>query len=625
MASDNLSLRRWLGTGSLRGNSWVTVLTCAVLVVLLASTIAMVYQNTRFAREVQEKAGIESARGLGGILASSAEALMAAGELSTLRGLIGQEAIRHRLESCRVVLPSGEVLADAEPSRITLLTLPQSWAGPDREFSQTYEGGRTVAFAFPLRVPGRGTATLEMVAPVHSPSSGIEPQASQMAIACLALATLLLVHRQARSRFQAIGAIQEALMAVREGQPDVRALELDPRLGPEAQVWNRLLGDRQGQQAQKALEQVSKSIHEKSHSGSDLIAACEVLSGGVLLVGENRRIEYANGAAAALLQIPVPQLVHAPVENIPHPAVVEAIGAALERSRAGRTVDVEVQTPAGTAVLRFTLRPFQVEDRRQAVVTIEDITQSRVAEAARNSFLAQATHELRTPLTSIQLYAENALDQGEGVSKTIAESLNVINEEARRLEQIVAQVLSISEIEAGSLRLRRDDVHLDALFAQLQAEHSGPAQDKQIRLTFDLPPKLPVIKADRDKLAMAVHNLLGNALKYTPAGGTVTVQVTLEAGTLYVEVTDTGIGIAPEDQALIFEKFCRARDRRVAEITGSGLGLAIARDIIRMHGGDIQVRSKLDLGSTFTLTLPIAEEAADHESGSPTGRCSAGD
>jgi signal transduction histidine kinase len=254
------------------------------------------------------------------------------------------------------------------------------------------------------------------------------------------------------------------------------------------------------------------------------------------------------------------------------------------------------------------------------MITIEDITQSRLAEASRHSFLAQATHELRTPLTSIQLYAENALGQGRGLSKPIAESLNVINEEARRLEQIVAQVLSISEMEAGSYKLRRDDVHLDVLFAHLKAEHKAPAAEKQIRLTFELPPKLPIVKADRDKVAMAVHNLVGNALKYTPAGGAVTVTVGIDAGALHVDVTDTGIGIAPSDQARIFEKFARANDRRVAEITGSGLGLAIAREVIRLHGGDIQVRSELDQGSTFTLTLPIIEETADHGSGSPTGR-----
>ena len=214
MGLDKSILGRWLGRGIPRGNSWVTVLTSAVLVVLLVSIMATVYHNTRFEKEVSAKAGFQSARDLGSILARTAEVLMAAGEISTLRGLISEEAIEHNLESCRVILPGGEVLADADPSRITALTLPASWAGSDREFSESVEGGRTAVFAFPLRVPGRGTATLEMTARIDDRSPGIEPQASQMAIACLALATLLLVHRQAQARLQGIGAIQEALLAV---------------------------------------------------------------------------------------------------------------------------------------------------------------------------------------------------------------------------------------------------------------------------------------------------------------------------------------------------------------------------------------------------------------------------
>ena len=109
---------------------------------------------------------------------------------------------------------------------------------------------------------------------------------------------------------------------------------------------------------------------------------------------------------------------------------------------------------------------------------------------------------------------------------------------------------------------------------------------------------------------VGLHNLIGNALKYTPPGGSVTVTVTADQGQLAVEVTDTGIGIGESDASQIFEKFYRARDNRLTGIPGSGLGLAIAREVIRLHGGDITVRSEIDKGSTFTLELPIHQEAA---------------
>jgi signal transduction histidine kinase len=119
-----------------------------------------------------------------------------------------------------------------------------------------------------------------------------------------------------------------------------------------------------------------------------------------------------------------------------------------------------------------------------------------------------------------------------------------------------------------------------------------------------------VIRGDRDKIVLAIHNLVGNAIKYTPNGGTVTVRVVEAKGGIRVEVADTGIGINPEEQALIFDRFYRAKDQRIASITGSGLGLTLAREVVRLHGGDISVRSKLNQGSTFTIELPARAEAA---------------
>lgn len=243
------------------------------------------------------------------------------------------------------------------------------------------------------------------------------------------------------------------------------------------------------------------------------------------------------------------------------------------------------------------------------MILIEDVTQQRVADAARNVFVAQASHELRTPLTNIRLYVEQLLD-GEPTPDDRAQAINVISQESRRLERIVSDMLSVAEIEAGQLRIVEDDVRLDALFADLEADYRAQAEDKNLDLRFDLPPKLPVIQGDRDKIALALHNLIGNALKYTPAGGTVRVIVADDEQNLTVDVVDTGIGISPEDAERVFDKFYRAKDRRVAELTGTGLGLALAREVIRLHGGEVTVQSELDKGSTFTLSIPIHARAA---------------
>jgi signal transduction histidine kinase len=244
------------------------------------------------------------------------------------------------------------------------------------------------------------------------------------------------------------------------------------------------------------------------------------------------------------------------------------------------------------------------------MVGIDDVTQQRVADEARNAFITQVTHELRAPLTNIRLYTEQAIEDGEQDPEMRGRCLNVISEEARRLEGIVTDMLSVAEIEAGTMNLRKDDVRLEMLIESLKADYSGLAGEKNITLEFKLPPKLPVIHADRDKIGLALHNLVNNALKYTPDGGRVEVKVDVKDGNMIIEVVDSGIGIAEADIGQIFERFYRANDPKVSAVTGSGLGLALAREVVRLHGGDIQVESEVGKGSTFSIVLPALSAKA---------------
>ena len=272
-------------------------------------------------------------------------------------------------------------------------------------------------------------------------------------------------------------------------------------------------------------------------------------------------------------------------------------------------MDLRGEGGGNRGVLRFNVRHVGGNHGVAAMILIEDITQQRVAEDSRHSFAAQATHELRTPLTNIRLSVESVLDSPHD-QELRASCLNIINHEAHRLERVVAEMLSVAEIEAGSLAISRDDVPLKTMFDELISDYKALANEKKISLRFDVPPKLPLLVGDRDKIMLALHNLVGNALKYTPEGKQVVVTVDYQDNALSVNVTDTGIGINEEDAERIFEKFYRAHDERVHQITGSGLGLALAREVIRLHGGDITVQSQIDQGTTFTLTLPVHAQAA---------------
>jgi signal transduction histidine kinase len=598
----------------LRGDSMFALLIFIVVGAFLVNLVASVWHNLHFQNALQLEAGIRQTESTGSLLAKTAEALLLANETSMLRRVVSETALEYEFAACSVVLPNGEIVADADPSRINLLDLPATWTGPGIQYARKMAND-TIEIDFPLEVSGRGNARLSMMVPLAEPTGSVaESQTTQMALACLALATVLLVHRHARFRLQAIGAIHEALLAVKDGESDMLSLELDPHLGAEAVAWNHLLDDRQCHQVQAAIDQVQDSIHGMTEMSSELVGLCDALPQGLMLIGNTLHIEYANGAAGILLQTHSEKLKNAAIaDHVEHDRVLDMIAkAAANPQSTPMSAEVSSGDEGSVTVLRYAIRPVQAEEVG-VMVTIEDITQQKVAERARNDFLAHAAHELRTPLTNVQLYVEKALEDYQDDPADTARSLSVITRESRRLEKTISEILSISEIEAGVHTLKKDDVKLGVVFEQLKTEYAPAAAEKQLELSFDLPPKFPILHADRDKLCLALHNLVGNAIKYTPDGGQVRVKVGVEEKELYVRVSDSGIGISPDDIDKVFDKFYRAKDRRLAHITGSGLGLAIARQLIRGHDGDITVQSEFDQGSTFTLTLPVTERVHGNE------------
>jgi len=592
----------------LRNDLYLTSIGFGFTAILLAAMAAAAWWAGRTQDEAIAKARADWVGTVGRSLARSAETMLADGRLTSVRRLVVETARDADLARCRIVLPDGQTVADATPQQITVASLPETWAGTPAASPPT-EGG--LSQSFPLAVGDRGQALLQ-VAGKPDPLGDVywQTRAGIGAVCVVALLTLMLMHRRFRSAFRGIWAVRQGLAAYHDGQQTPGALKVNPDWGPEAQAWNDLLDRTEKAQRQAALAQTQESLQIHSRSSSQLSAACDALSQGLILVDANMQATYANGAASVLLRTRNDAIEGAEVSTfIQEEHVVTAVREATERPMQRRQIfEIERCDETGhTVQLRFIVRPVRREDSASVMIVIEDITQQRVAENARNAFVAQATHELRTPLTNIRLYAEMGLDEGQGDPAMQANCLSVINQEVSRLDRIVGDILSVSEIEAGSLRLNLDDVRLSDLFEALQVDYAAQAREKHVALEFHLPPKLPVIRGDREKIALAIHNLVGNALKYTPDGGSVTVTVDADEDRFAVEVADTGIGIAPEDCRRVFEKFYRSPDQRVSKIEGSGLGLAIAREVIRLHGGDVTVDSEVDQGSTFTLTLPVTE------------------
>ncbi len=603
--------RRWLSPTEAAIGPIIVALFAAVMVALLV----MGWWSVRTERTTTVAASTARVVSTGQLLADGVHTMLASDDVAAVRRMVVEAGRQAQLRSCRVLLPDGSVLADQEPSRISLDTLPKTWAdgtGSSAEATQQINDG-VLSLSYPIQVPGRGMVTLQLSAATGDQGMGAgQTMVVVTAVAGVTLIVLVLLYRPARSRVAPFALIREALQAVERGEADPQALKVSDGLGPEAQTWNRLI-DRRGESDRRSLlrRAADTAVSGQGGAGSfDLIG--DALWQGIVLVGPDMGISYANGAAAVLLKSSREDLIGADAgEFLGDDEVVSAVReVAAGSDRRRRTVEVEQVGHSQGGVLRFSVRPAGQGSAKTALVVIEDITQQRVAEEARRNFVAQVAHELRTPLTNISLNVEAAIDDGEDDPEMRGRCLNVINQETQRLGQLVNDMLSVSEIEAGSMALHHDDVRLDEFFEELKADFTRQAEEKQVHLLFDLPPKLPVIHGDRDKLAVSMHNLLGNAVKYSTPGGEVTVRVEVDNASLRVVFKDKGIGIEREELEMVFDRFYRAKDSRVSQITGTGLGLPIAREIVRRHGGDIEASSTLNQGSTFTINLPIKAEAA---------------
>ena len=605
----------------LRGESFIAWLGVAAAGILVATMAMSSWWGVRAQREAAEAARREQVRALSSFLAQTAESMLSTDELSALRRLVMEAKRNAQLAECRIMLPDGRVVADGEPSRITAMSLPRRWGGGplDGAENKTREAG-LASFNQSLLVPGRGAATLLVTADTRvGHLDAFDLRSGAGLIAAMGLVALLLVYRQMRVKVVTLGMIRDALLAMKDGERARDALTIGGDRGPEAAAWNELLSEADNLRRTGLAEQAKGAFDRRRESRGEMELACDSLSVGLVILDERGCVRHTNGAAASLLGRKREELAGIKLEAlIDHPLLKETTAAmavgglvarrTFEMTRGGGGGGEQQQQGGNKSVLRISVRPLRREDSAAVLLTIEDVTQQRVADESRNSFVAQATHELRTPLTNMRLCLETAVDEGAKDPAILSHSLNVLNQETRRLERMVTEILSVSEIESGSLRLRRDDVRMDALYESLKQDLAAPAKDKDQTLKFELPPKLPVIQADRDKLMLAMHNVIGNAIKYTPEGGrvTVTVNVSPDGKTVRTDVSDTGIGIKPEEQELIFDKFYRSKDPRVGKITGSGLGLALAREVARLHGGELTVRSEIDKGSTFTLVVPAA-------------------
>ncbi len=326
---------------------------------------------------------------------------------------------------------------------------------------------------------------------------------------------------------------------------------------------------------------------------SRLAAVLEATPDAVLVTDGRGRVSLANPAAESVLRGNAEDALGKPAtEWVTAPEVLELLRAGSEMRTA------EVTLPGGR-VLFATASDIQPGGR---ACILWDVTHFKKLDMLKSEFVSTVSHDLRAPLTLMRGYT-TMLSMVGAMNEQQKEFVRKISESVEQMTQLVDNLLDLGRIEAG-VGLNLEAVTIDHVVQDVAGAYRPQALNKRISLEVDLVQGMRPIEADPTLLRQAIANLVDNAIKYTQPGGRVTMRARQHDGRQLISVEDTGVGIAPTDQARLFEKFYRARRPDTLKEKGSGLGLAIVKSIIEQHGGRVAVESRLGVGSTFTVEMP---------------------
>ena len=328
----------------------------------------------------------------------------------------------------------------------------------------------------------------------------------------------------------------------------------------------------------------------------------ENCGGAALLLDSRGRVQRANGAAAEMFG-------GSRAENLSGKSIVQVTLSTefkhvLDAAR-DHSVTQEIVLPGPHAkALTVTISPISSNDADpRYLVVAHDLSELRKLETIRRDFVANVSHELRTPLASIRAMAETLHDGAVNDAEVAPSFLNTIITESDRLARIADDLLVLSEAESRQRELERVDI--SALANETVKRFGTQAKKAGISISAEIEPELQTMAA-QDQMEQVLVNLLDNAVKYTPSGGTIRVGAHRVSDFIRVDVEDTGIGMMQDDLPRIFERFYRVDKARSRASGGTGLGLSIVKNIVEAHGGRVAVESTLGQGSNFTILLPCA-------------------
>jgi two-component system, OmpR family, phosphate regulon sensor histidine kinase PhoR len=456
------------------------------------------------------------------------------------------------------------------------------------------DGEKRIFAAAPVRVEGATVGVVQVSVPRLWLDRALQKVWMALGEALLAGVVAALILGAWRARALAAPVLELARAARRISAGDLTA---------RAEVHSRDEIGQLGDSFNAMAEELRQKLTAVSEERNKIEAIISSMSDAVVAVDTHGTILLLNRAAEDLLGLPPAARGQRLAEATGEHPCWRCIGTA---AREGRDVTEEFSlTPLEDRILDLHATPLRGPDGNAAgaVAVVRDITDLRRAERLRRELTANVSHELRTPLTSIKGFAETLLGGAMADEAACRRFLTIIDNEAARLMKLVDDLMDLSRLESRAVSMEPSLTRVDELVSEALSRMRPQAEAHRILLrAAGMEPVVALV--DRDRILQVVTNLLDNAIKFTPEGGTVEVQVGSTALEAVVSVIDTGRGIPADDLTRIFDRFYRVDRSRSRGAGGTGLGLAIARHIVEAHGGRITAASRVNAGSTFTFTLP---------------------
>ncbi len=356
-------------------------------------------------------------------------------------------------------------------------------------------------------------------------------------------------------------------------------------------------------------EQLKKNVEALSKEKVVLTAVLKGMAEGVMMTDAQGRVGLVNPAFLRTFGIREEDALGRPlVEVIRNEGLLNLYKNAHER-KDYTSGEIETGFPEPMYFIAGCV-PLMIEEGFSGIVIVlHDVTRMFQLERVRRDFVANVTHELKTPISAIQGFAETLMDGAINEKEKAARFIGIIESNARRLSRLVEDLMTLSRIELGEIRLTVGPVSLKDVAAEAAALLEPKIKEKGIKLVFEFPGDMPPALADRDRLYQIILNVLDNAVKYTPCGESVIVAGAGRqagpgggSGDVEVSITDAGPGIPPEMLPRLGERFFRVDPARSRELGGTGLGLAIVKHLVRLHGGSFNIESPVGLSNSSCLS-----------------------